>query len=164
MNECEKAMRSLLRRAVEQCTMILDSGMNRETHPATIKAMALGFILRELKTQAEKLRASVETHDDADAYLRAYQKLTSFATDVNLKLPELAKEWRCRACETDMAKAAAISRLKEGAPMVSLRCAACNTLTGLTEEGMERFRHIFSENLKEPTWNPRLNGFEWSGS
>lgn len=168
MEELHKILNSIINQAVQQCSLLIDSASNQDTHPANIKAMALEFILRELESQAEKLKKDENINrgllNNIELFLEVYEKLKNVSIDVNLNLKELTIGWKCRICGTALAKIASISRVREGNPQVSLKCSACSSFTELSPEGMEKFKKIFEVNLKEPSWNPRINNFQWNGT
>lgn len=168
MKEIEFALETIMKQVVQQCNSLVAAATNIDTNSSTIKAMALEFILRELKLEAEKLQKSKGIDGNLlrsiQSFLEIYKKLESLSIDVNLKLSELSLGWKCNLCGNHLAKGASISRLREGAPMVSLKCSACSSFTELTSEGMKNFKNVFDANLKESSWNPRINNFEWNGT
>lgn len=151
----EDAKRVLLRiaRDVEAQVRFLAGALSRpEVDRNGVSRTALEMILQSVAVNLRKLEEE-ETSEIADRI----DELQKKHTDVARYLDDLKRGWRCRACGSKVAQAAA-ARGDPADPTVLLVCARCGGETELTEEGRAVFDRVFGE-LIGRDWQPALNGF-----
>jgi hypothetical protein len=78
------------------------------------------------------------------------------SVDVRLHLIDLSQGWRCAACGSDVAAAAAL--VSKASLAAELVCKACRARTPLTPRGAQRLQELFGA-LASGAWNPALSGF-----
>lgn len=136
--------------------MLEQSGQRSDVNIPSLKAQCLDLMLDAIKAGATQLAGDEGLHERARKLadrIAAYQR--SFV-DVRLHLIDLAKDWRCAKCGSDVVSGAAI--VSKSPLVAELICRACGTRTALTPRGASRVDELFGA-LVSPAWNPALNGF-----
>jgi hypothetical protein len=140
---------------------LVEQGARRDgVQLASLKLQCFDLLLKGIATAVTRLEGDVSLPPSVRERSRAvadrlvaHQR--SFA-DVRLHLIDLAQDWHCAACGSDVVAAAAI--VTRSPLDVALVCKACGARSSLTARGQRRLGELFGS-LVSDTWNPALNGF-----
>ena len=160
--EENRSLERLAKAALTQLDM-LESGQQASppADAARLSQSALSLLFNAFNAEMGMLErtASVpegsrKVYGELRARLSAYQK---GSVQVREHLLELAKDWECPKCHSDVPAGAAL--VDPGTGKFELICKQCGTRSAPSAKGEEAFKKWFGH-LVGPLWNAPANGFQ----
>lgn len=165
--DTHQPLRQLAAATSTQLDVLLDGAARPDVDLSGLRHTSLDMLLAAIDAALVSQLDAADLDADARAhYTQVHEQLErwqALSRDVAHHLLDLADQWRCSSCGSDVPGGAAISGLRAKALTVSLVCEACTARTPITVTGNRAFRRYFGA-LVGPAWIPTANGFAWDGS
>lgn len=160
-----EALLRIVETAGIQLDLLEDAAKRPEVDRAGLSEAGLELLLQSIASNARDAAES-ESDPGLQDRLRAFAdrvaRWKSGAVQVSRHLLELATDWTCKQCGSDVPRGARISGVRAAMVQVEIVCRACGAATKLNPKGKKAFERWFGP-LVKPEWNPKLHGFEWDG-